>query len=75
MSLDKFTIKQVEEMLRNKEISAEELTNMAFDQIDKVEDDVKAFLTLNKEKALEKARKIDEEQAFDKKLAAIPGSD
>ena len=74
MSLDKFTIKQVEEMLRNKEISAEELTNMAFDQIDKVEDDVKAFLTLNKEKALEKARKIDEEQAFDKKLAAIPGA-
>lgn len=74
MSLDKFLIKQVEEMLRNKEISAEELTNMSFAQIDKVEDDVKSFLLTNKEKALEKAKKIDEAQTYDKKLSAIPGA-
>ena len=74
MSLDKFSIKQVEEMLRNKEISAEELTNMSFAQIDKVEDDVKSFLLTNKEKALEKAKKIDEAQTYDKKLSAIPGA-
>ena len=74
MSLDKFSIKQVEEMLRNKEISAEELTNMSFAQIDKVEDDVKSFLLTNKEKALEKAKKIDEAQSYDKKLSAIPGA-
>ena len=74
MSLDKFSIKQVEEMLRNKEISAEELTNMSFEQIEKVEEDVKAFLLTNKEKALEKAKKIDEAQSYDKKLSAIPGA-
>ncbi|MEI3614744.1 Asp-tRNA(Asn)/Glu-tRNA(Gln) amidotransferase subunit GatA [Pseudogracilibacillus sp. SO30301A] len=74
MSLYNFTIKQIENMLHKKEISAEELAGMAFEQIEKVDDDIKAFLTLNKEGALEKAKQIDKENDYDKKLAAIPGA-
>lgn len=74
MSLYNVTIKQIENMLHKKEISAEELAGMAFEQIEKVDDDIKAFLTLNKEGALEKAKQIDKENGYDKKLAAIPGA-
>ena len=74
MALYNYTIKQVEKMLEKKEISAEELANLSFEQIEKVDEDVKAFLTTNKEKAIEKAKQIDAEQAYDKKLSAIPGA-
>src|SRR5690625_1104680 len=74
MGLYNYTIKQIEKMLHKKEISAEELAELSFEQIEKVDDDVKAFLTLNKEGALEKAKHLDNEQAFDKKLSAIPGA-
>lgn len=74
MGLYNYSIKQIEKMLHKKEISAEELANMSFDQIETVDDDIKAFLTLNKEGAIEKAKQIDEQQTYDKKLAAIPGA-
>lgn len=74
MGLYNYTIKQIEKMLHKKEISAEELAQMSFGQIEKVDDDIKAFLTLNKENALEKAKELDEKQAFDTELAAIPGA-
>src|SRR5699024_8412766 len=74
VGLYNYTIKQIEKMLHKKEISAEELAQMSFDQIEKVDGDIKAFLTLNKENALEKAKELDEKQAFDTKLAAIPGA-
>src|SRR5690625_1906232 len=74
MGLYNYTIKQIENMLHKKEISAEEVTNMSFDQIDKVDGEIKAFLTLNKEDALKKAKQMDEQQTFDKKLSAIPGA-
>src|SRR5690625_3929243 len=74
MGLYNYSIKQIEKMLHKKEISAEELATISFDQIDKVDDDVNAFLTLNKEETLKKAKEIDEKQAFDKKLSAIPGA-
>ncbi len=74
MGLYNYTIKQVENMLHKKEISAEELANLSYDQISKVDDDIKAFLTLNKENTLEKAKELDKEGTYDKKLAAIPGA-
>src|SRR5690625_65647 len=74
MGLYNYTIEQIETMLHKKEISAEELANLSFDQIEKVDDDIKAFLTLNKETVLKKAAQLDEQQSYDKKLAAIPGA-
>lgn len=72
MGLYNLTIEQVEQMLHNKEISAEELVKMSFSQIKQVDDDIQAFLTLNEEEALEKAKQLDEKGDYSNKLAAIP---
>lgn len=74
MALYNYTIEQVEKMLHKKEISAEELAKMSFEQIKAVDGDIKAFLTLNEENVLAKAKKIDDEKTYDKKLSAIPGA-
>lgn len=60
MSLLGYSIKKLESMLHKKHISAEELIQMSIDQIDKVEDEIKAFITLNKEEALKEARALDQ---------------
>lgn len=72
VSLHNYTIKQVEQMLQNEEISATELAQLSLDQIKAVDGDVQAFLQVSEEIALEKAAKIDETKAYDKKLNAIP---
>lgn len=46
--------------LKNKEISAVELTNAAFERINNLEDKLGAFNSLTKETALETAKKVDE---------------
>src|SRR5690625_2464694 len=74
MGLYNYSIKQIETMLHKKEISAEELATISFDQIDKVDDKVNACITLNKETTLKKAKEIDEKQAIDKKLSDIRGA-
>lgn len=65
MSLFGYSIKRLEEMIHKKQISAEEVVQMAFDRIEEVEDDVKAFITLNKDEALAEAKELD-------KLGNIP---
>lgn len=74
MSLYNYTIKQVESMLKKKEISAEELTDTALTQIKAVDQDVKAFLTVTEEAAKQRAKEIDSKQSYDGKLSAIPAA-
>ena len=74
MSLYHYTINQVEKMLNKKEISAVELAELSFDQIKAVDDEVKAFLTLDEENVMEQAKQLDEAATYDKKFAAIPGA-
>src|SRR5699024_10071538 len=61
-------------MLEKQEISAEEVAKLSLDQINAVDEDVQAFLTVTEEEALEKARKLDEQKQFSSPLAAIPGA-
>ena len=49
--------------LKNKEISAVELTNAAFDRIAEVDDKLGAFNSLTKETALNTAKLVDEKIA------------
>lgn len=74
MSLIQYTIDQLETMLQKQDISAEEVAKLSLDQINAVDEDVQAFLTVAEETALEKARKLDEQKQFDNPLAAIPGA-
>ncbi len=59
--------------IRNKEISAVELTNAAFDRINEVEDKLGAFNSLTKEIALNTAKKVDEKIAKNEELPLLAG--
>ena len=59
--------------LLNKEVSATELVNAAFERIDEVEDKVKSFNSLTKETALETAKKVDEKIAKGEDLPLLAG--
>ena len=59
--------------LKNKEISAVELTNAAFDRINSLEDKLGAFNSLTKDTALETAKKVDEKIAKGEELPLLAG--
>ena len=50
---------QVVQGIKNKEFSAEEYISQLFERIEKVEPKVNAFVTLNKEEGLDRARRLD----------------
>lgn len=75
MSLFGYTIKELEKSLKRKEISAEDLVNMSLDRIKEVDDTVNAFITVDEERALEKARQLDQTAEESKRsLFAIPNA-
>ena len=59
MDLYKSTAHELHDKLVNKEISSVELTKALYERIDAVEDQVKAYVTLDKENALAQAAKGD----------------
>ncbi|MDU2064053.1 MAG: Asp-tRNA(Asn)/Glu-tRNA(Gln) amidotransferase subunit GatA [Sporomusaceae bacterium] len=73
----KETIHGLHEKLVNKEISAVELSESVFERIDAVDSQVKAYVTVTKETALEQARSVDAKIAAGEQigdLAGIPGA-
>lgn len=70
MSLLTYTIKELEEKLHNKEITVEDLVNASYNRIESVDEEINAFITFNKEKALEDAKALD---ASEDKTAALFG--
>ena len=59
--------------LKNKEISAVELTNAAFERIGELEEKLGAFNSLTKDTALETAKKVDEKIAKGEELPLLAG--
>ncbi len=59
MSLHTLDAAQVVAGIKNKEFSAEEYFFQLFERIEKVEPNVNAFVILNKEEALDRARRLD----------------
>lgn len=59
--------------LKNKEISAVELTTAAFERIDELDEKLGTFNSLTKETALETARKVDEKIAQGEELPLLAG--
>ena len=64
---------QMATALANKEISAVELTNQHYQQIEAVDKDVHAFLYLDKEGAISQATEIDKKRAAGEKLSPLAG--
>ncbi|NSL53027.1 Asp-tRNA(Asn)/Glu-tRNA(Gln) amidotransferase subunit GatA [Calidifontibacillus erzurumensis] len=61
MSLFEHKISELHQMLHKKEITVTDLVDESYKRIGEVEDQVKAFITLNEEAAREQAAKLDEE--------------
>lgn len=59
--------------LKNKEISAVELVNAAYERIDEVEEKLGSFNSLTKETAIEIAKKVDEKIAKGEELPLLAG--
>ena len=57
--------------LKNKEISAVELTNAAFERIEELDEKLGAFNSLTKDIALETAKKVDEKIAKGEELPLL----
>ncbi len=73
MELCKLTITELSKMLREKKISASELTEDVFNRIDKVENDVKSYITLQKDEAMNKAAQIDKRFAANEDMPLLAG--
>ncbi len=71
--LNKLTLLQAFEGLRNKDFSSRELTKDCFKQIEAHDDKIKSFITLNKDEALKQAKAADEKIRSGDKLPPLTG--
>lgn len=60
-------------LLKTKEVSSEELVKEHLAYIEKVEDKIKAFVTITEKEALEQARRIDEKRRKGEELPPLAG--
>jgi aspartyl-tRNA(Asn)/glutamyl-tRNA(Gln) amidotransferase subunit A len=74
LELHKLTIHESHELLKKKEISSEELTKALFERIKNVDDKIKAYITLDEERALLKSREVDKKGDFSNPLTGIPAA-
>ena len=73
MELYKLKAHELHKKLKNKEVSAVELTEAVFSRIAAVEDEVKAYISLTREAALAQARKVDDKIKAGQDIAPLAG--
>lgn len=73
MALYEKTAHELKSLLKSKEVSSEEITKVFLDRIEQVDNKVSAYLNINTEKALKKAREIDEKRAKNEPLGDLAG--
>lgn len=61
MSITNKSTVELQQLLKNKELSVKELTEATLENIAKTDEDVQAFLSLNKDNALQQAEQLDNE--------------
>jgi aspartyl-tRNA(Asn)/glutamyl-tRNA(Gln) amidotransferase subunit A len=71
--LHNLTIHELHELLKAKKVSSTEIVTAVYAQIGAVEDKVKAYLTLTKATALEKAKEFDDHFAAQKNFSPLAG--
>ncbi len=73
MSLYGYSIKELENKLKKKDLSVEELTEMSLDRVKEIDGDIQAFLTVDDEGARKKAKELDQVDETDRQaLFGIP---
>lgn len=73
MNLNTLTIKEAHERLQKGEIFATELTQACLKEIERIDPNIKAFLRLTGEKALQAAERVDEKIRKGKKIGPLEG--
>ena len=73
MNITDLTVHELVEKLKNKELTAEEITKAYVDRINDKEKDVKAFVTTLCDEALEKAKEIDSKKEAGEKVSDFAG--
>ncbi|MBS4534713.1 Asp-tRNA(Asn)/Glu-tRNA(Gln) amidotransferase subunit GatA [Clostridium sp. D2Q-14] len=73
MELFKLTIHELRDELNKRELTSEELVKNFFNRIEETEEDIKSFLLLDKENAIEEAKKIDEKRDKGENLGDLAG--
>lgn len=68
-----YSIKELVSKIQNKEISCEEVVSYYIKNIKEKEDDINAFISLQEEKALKKAKELDEKIKKDDKVGKLAG--
>lgn len=74
MELKNLTISKIRQGLIEKKITAVEITNSYLERIKKLDREVKAFITVTPEVAIEQAEKIDKKIANGKEVGRLAGS-
>jgi len=72
MNLNELTIKKANEGLQKKDFSSVELTKACLDKIKKMDDKIKAFITVTEDVALKQAEAADKAGDFSDPLTGIP---
>lgn len=73
MEIVGLTIEKLHKALKNKEFTVTELCQTTFERIEKINPKLNAFLTLNQEKALAKAKHLDQELSENQELSPLFG--
>lgn len=71
--MKKYSIKDLVNKIQNKEISCEEVIDFYIKEIEKKEDKIDAFLLLDKENAIKKAKYLDEKIVKGEKVGLLAG--
>ena len=72
-NLYELTAKELRDKFLSDELSAVEIVDSFYKRIEKVEDKIKSFVSLRKDKALDEARKLDEKKKNGEKLGKLAG--
>jgi aspartyl-tRNA(Asn)/glutamyl-tRNA(Gln) amidotransferase subunit A len=73
MGLYDMPINNLNKLIASGAVQATEVVEDVFDRIEQVEGKVRAYLTLNKEAALQQARRIDEQVAHGEEIDPLAG--
>ena len=73
MELYNKTMAELSQMLRDKKVSAEEITKDVYVRIDQVEDKIGAYVTQTRDQALEQAKEVDKKIAAGEELSPLAG--
>ena len=71
--MEHLTVAQALDKLKNKEVSSRELTEAALNRIDRLDDTVKAFMTVTRDEAITAAATIDAKRMNNEKLGPLAG--